>query len=337
MADLAVTGATGSHTDNQNISRVTIAADGHALPVPGGGWSYNHSAGTSGPDTVLTRAVRFQAGSVVYPVPVRTSGLRVTFDAQLSGGTGADWLAFALLNPARSGLTSVGGYGAQLGFGGLHGVAVALDAVAAPGFPAQNFVAVATGASKGALGVAARKPGPGDRPAADGHAHRQRRRDQVRRVLRHGGLAGRAADPAAARAVADRRPPCSPSPVAPAAALTCTWSGTWPSRPHDNRPGLLRPGSCLIRREAGRVGLRRGAIGVLVSRLRLEADAVLRLMGRDVRDQLVDLRLAVGRGAAGALGINERAEVPEHRISAPLGLGVIELDLAVAGRILRFL
>ena len=163
-ANLAFTGATGSHTDNQNISRVTIVAGGHALPVPGGGWSYNHSAGMSGPDTVLTRAVTFQAGSVVYPVPVQTSGLRVTFDAQLSGGTGADGLAFALLNPARSGLTSVGGYGGQLGFGGLHGVAVALDAVAAPGLPAQNFVAVATGASKGALvlqrGSRARAIGP---------------------------------------------------------------------------------------------------------------------------------------------------------------------------------
>ena len=118
----------------------------------------------SGPDTVLTRAVKSQAGSVAYPVPVQTSGLRVTFDAQLSGGTGADGLAFALLNPARSGLTSVGGYGAELGFGGLHGVAVALDAVAAPGFPAKNFVGIATGASKGVLvlqrGGRARAIGP---------------------------------------------------------------------------------------------------------------------------------------------------------------------------------
>lgn len=113
-ANLAFTGATGSHTDNQNISRVTIVAGGHAVPPP-----------------------RRRLGP--------------TADAQLSGGTGADGLTFALLNLATSGLTSAGGYGSELGFGGLHGAAVALDAVAAPGYPAENFVGIATGASKGVL------------------------------------------------------------------------------------------------------------------------------------------------------------------------------------------
>ena len=121
------------------------------MPTPGGGWSYNQSAAMSGSDTVLTPALAYQAGSAVYPVPVRTIGLRVTFDAQLSGGTGADGLTFALLNPARSGSTSVGGTGSELGFGGIPGVAVALDTYQAPGYQSNNFVGISAATGQGVL------------------------------------------------------------------------------------------------------------------------------------------------------------------------------------------
>jgi hypothetical protein len=150
-AILAFTGANGGLAGAQEIGGATIVAPGTGVPQPGGGWSYNHSASMSGSDTVLTRAVKLQAGSVVYPASVRTNGLRVTFDAQLSGGTGGTGLTFALLNPAKSGPGSVGGDGSELGFGGLHGVAVVLDTYQAPGYPADNFVATSVQAVGGEL------------------------------------------------------------------------------------------------------------------------------------------------------------------------------------------
>jgi len=55
---------------------VSAGAGGQALPPPGGGWSFNGSARLSGSSTKLTRAARNEAGSVVDPAAVPTSGLR---------------------------------------------------------------------------------------------------------------------------------------------------------------------------------------------------------------------------------------------------------------------
>ena len=82
---------------------------------------------------------------MVYPTPLTVSGLSVTFDAQLTGGTGADGLTVALLDPASSSATSVGGTGAELGFGGLTGVAVTLVTHQHPGYLAGNFIGISTG------------------------------------------------------------------------------------------------------------------------------------------------------------------------------------------------
>ena len=142
---LAFTGGTGSATDQHTVSGVSISAGGGPVPPPGGGWSYNAAAGLSGSDSVLTPAAQTVAGSVVYPTPLTVSGLSVTFDAQLTGGTGADGLTMALLDPAGSTATSVGGTGAELGFGGLTGVAVTLVTHQHPGYPAGNFIGISTG------------------------------------------------------------------------------------------------------------------------------------------------------------------------------------------------
>ena len=91
---------------------------------------------------------------MVYPTPLTVSGLSVTFDAQLTGGTGADGLTMALLDPAGCTATSVGGTGAELGFGGLTGVAVTLVTHQHPGYPAGNFIGISTGLGK-ALGAGA--------------------------------------------------------------------------------------------------------------------------------------------------------------------------------------
>jgi hypothetical protein len=149
----AFTGATGGLTDVHDVSAVSLSAAGTgssaatALPQPGGGWSYNGSAVMAGSDTLLTKAVAGQDGSVVYPVPVLTSGLHAEFTMRIGGGTGADGMTFALLNPA-SAATARGSGGSELGFGGLSGVAVAFDTSQVTGYPSSNFAGIATGVVK---------------------------------------------------------------------------------------------------------------------------------------------------------------------------------------------
>lgn len=149
----AFTGATGGRTDRHLIKDVTIRADGNTLPPPGGGWSYNGSAGVAGSDTMLTPAQENQAGSVVYPSAVRAVGLHVAFNVKLSGG-GGDGMTLALLNPKLTTEKTVGDDGLMLGVGassGLPGLAVALATASnVSGFP-PNFAGLTMHASHGAL------------------------------------------------------------------------------------------------------------------------------------------------------------------------------------------
>jgi hypothetical protein len=138
-------GGTGGLDDVHAVRGVSITDGGTTLPPPGGGWSYNGAAGMSGADTTLTHAVQNQRGSVVYPAAVTTNGLRVQFNAQIGGGTGADGMTFALLNPAKTTQTALGADGGGLGYGGLSGVAVTLDTFKDAGYPSDNFIGIATG------------------------------------------------------------------------------------------------------------------------------------------------------------------------------------------------
>ncbi len=147
----AFTGGTGGADDVHSVSGVTVTAGGNPLPGPGGGWSFNGTAQMSGSDTALTQAVVNQAGSVVYPTAIPTLGLKVQFNAQLSGGTGADGLTFALLNPAKSTASSLGAAGGGLGFAGLTGVAVTLDTFKDTGYPTNNFAGLSNTSSNGLL------------------------------------------------------------------------------------------------------------------------------------------------------------------------------------------
>ncbi len=126
---IGFTGSTGKLAGAQVVSNPAVVAGGSPLPAPGGGWSFNGSTAMSGSATELTRARPSEAGSVVYPVPVPTNGLRVTFTAQLYGGSGAAGLTFSLLNPADSSATSLGANGAGQGVGGLDGVSVVLGSI----------------------------------------------------------------------------------------------------------------------------------------------------------------------------------------------------------------
>jgi hypothetical protein len=150
------TAGTGTGTDDHIVTGAKITANGHQVPPPGGGWTYNGSAGISGSDTVLTRAVQNQAGSVVYSTPVQASGLRVTFNAQFGGGTGGEGMTFAMLNPAKTSATTVGGTGTLLGLGtasGLPGIGVVLGTygVVLPNGPSTNFAAITSGVLNGTL------------------------------------------------------------------------------------------------------------------------------------------------------------------------------------------
>ena len=143
----AFTGATGGLTDVHAVSGVSVTSGTVTLPPPGGGWSYNGSAVMAGSDTRLTNAATGQSGSVVYPAAVVSNGLRVRFNLQIGGGTGADGMAFALLSPTTTASTAQGSGGFGLGFAKLSGVAVVFDTHRVAGYPSSNFAGIATGAN----------------------------------------------------------------------------------------------------------------------------------------------------------------------------------------------
>ncbi len=127
---LAFTGATSAQTDRHIVSGFAITAGGQRVPGPGGGWSFNGAAGMAGSDVALTSGLAAnEAGSVIYSTPLKTVGLKVTFNTQFTG-SGGDGLTFAMLNPAAAGTSWLGGSGLWLGLGtnkvGVPGVGVAL-------------------------------------------------------------------------------------------------------------------------------------------------------------------------------------------------------------------
>ena len=109
--------------DGRGAQFVTLTGAGIATtPAPTGtGWTRNGSATVSGSDLVLTPAAATRAGSAVYGTPVPTEGLHVSFTAQIGGGTGADGMTFALLDPAGAAATSVGAAGGGTGLRGPAG------------------------------------------------------------------------------------------------------------------------------------------------------------------------------------------------------------------------
>lgn len=155
----AVTTTDGFTTRTTTVTVVgagAAPASGTAVvPSPGGGWTLNGRASMVGTTLRLTPAVNNTTGSAVYYQRLASNGLKATFTARLSGGTGADGLTFALLDPAKSAITSIGGGGGNLGFGGLSGVAVVLGTHKDTGDPSANFIGIATGTANGHLTFAA--------------------------------------------------------------------------------------------------------------------------------------------------------------------------------------
>ncbi|QWT29922.1 hypothetical protein SEA_TUNATARTARE_29 [Streptomyces phage TunaTartare] len=106
------------------------------------GWYFNGLAEKQGGDIYLTRAGDgFGAGSAWYGTAQPTEDLDVTFDFEMSGGTGADGIVFAFAD-ASTANTFVGGGGGDLGIVGATSTSVAF--ISAPGEAAKIVTTDAT-------------------------------------------------------------------------------------------------------------------------------------------------------------------------------------------------
>lgn len=95
------------------------------------GWHANGQANFVGSDIYLTSAGEgFGAGTLWYGTAQASNDVDVTFELEMSGGTGADGITFAFADSSTAN-TFVGGGGGQLGIVGVNAVAVAF--VSAPG------------------------------------------------------------------------------------------------------------------------------------------------------------------------------------------------------------
>jgi hypothetical protein len=110
------------------------------------GWKLNGPAALAGPDLVLTPAQNYEAGSAFWTHPVLSDNLHVSFDAQMNNGgaTGGDGLTLALADAATATPSSLGGTGSDLGWGGIHGMAVAMATYPATNNPHANSIGVVT-------------------------------------------------------------------------------------------------------------------------------------------------------------------------------------------------
>jgi hypothetical protein len=98
----------------------------------------------TGAATALTQVVPYEAGAVVYPHAVSTGSFSATFNVAMGGGTGAEGMTLALLNPGTTAV-SVGGNGQGFGFAGLGGLAVVLGTYQVPGAPSADFAGLESG------------------------------------------------------------------------------------------------------------------------------------------------------------------------------------------------
>jgi Bacterial lectin/Abnormal spindle-like microcephaly-assoc'd, ASPM-SPD-2-Hydin/PQQ-like domain len=150
-----ITGNDGKGAQTVSLTGTGTPAHG-AVPAPAGaGWTLNGSAALSRSDLVLTRAINAQTGSALYGTAVPSATLRARFTAVIGGGTGADGMAFVMLDPAHATPQALGHTGGGLGYADLSGIAVTLDTFRNVNDPSSNFVGVATGGTGDALTYAA--------------------------------------------------------------------------------------------------------------------------------------------------------------------------------------
>jgi hypothetical protein len=151
-AIVGFTAGTGGSTDVHAVSNVQVTTAANVVPAASAaGWQNNGSATTNGGTIQLTAATEGQVGTSIFGKAIPTANLDARFTIQIGGGTGADGLAFMLLDPAQTSPTSLGDAGGGLGFEGLAGVAVTFITCSHPGYPSANFVGISTGGSNTTL------------------------------------------------------------------------------------------------------------------------------------------------------------------------------------------
>ncbi|MCU1461618.1 MAG: legume lectin beta domain protein [Acidimicrobiales bacterium] len=157
------TGATGGLNNRYAASHLYVSGTAGPPPPPPpgpvtdpskGGWQLNGAASIVGTQLQLTPNTAGAAGSGFWPTALSSNQLTVDFDATIDTGTGADGMTLTLANPAAS-ATALGAAGSGLGYGGINGVAVALDTYQSPGDPSGNFVGIATSGTANSLTWAA--------------------------------------------------------------------------------------------------------------------------------------------------------------------------------------
>ncbi len=130
--------------DGSGVHDVNMTGTGvpyTTLPPPGPGWQLNGSATMNASTVDLTGAATDEAGSAFSATAVTSANLDVAFTSTIGGGSGADGLTLAFIDPA-SGATALGAAGGGLGFAGLPGVAVAIDTYPNASINAPSFVGV---------------------------------------------------------------------------------------------------------------------------------------------------------------------------------------------------
>lgn len=131
--------------------RCKLPADAPPSSFQSTGWQYSGSAVDNNPNVELTGLAANTAGSIMWPTPVDYRSKTIEFNIRIAGGTGsAEGLTVAFVKPDSNGQPSggkLGAGGSQLGFGGLGGVAVAIDTKKDAGDPSANFMGFTDGAN----------------------------------------------------------------------------------------------------------------------------------------------------------------------------------------------
>ncbi len=138
--------------DGSGLQTVTFTGTGareHRLPSPlRPGWHLSGRASRSHGYLQLTPASADAAGAAFWSEPIAPVGLRASFTADMTGGSGGSGLTFALVSgrspPGRAGLDGPG-----LGLAGLPAVAVALQSSPSAQNPNRNSIGVVTSTAGG--------------------------------------------------------------------------------------------------------------------------------------------------------------------------------------------
>jgi glucose/arabinose dehydrogenase len=123
-------------------------------PTDDAGWQLNGSATPVACGIEITPPASDQAGSAFWSSPLPSSLVYASFDAFIGDGSGSDGMTLAIIDAAQ-GPAALGAGGGNLGFGGLSGVAVALDTYINPGEPGRDFIGVSASSIGDSLGYVA--------------------------------------------------------------------------------------------------------------------------------------------------------------------------------------